>query len=579
MRTEDFIKEAKEKHNGKYIYNIQNNTVLKSDKVETICPIHGIFYCNVFEHLKNRRGCPKCASIERGLKQRKTIEKFKQQAIKVHGDKYDYSQSEYETNDKNIKIICHKKDIYGNEHGIFTQTPNSHLNGRGCPKCAQEKRGDIAYGFCRKRFSQDDFLQRAREIHGDKYDYSESIYKNNCTKLTIICPIHGKFEQTPNKHINGKQGCPKCRYERNADKCRLTTNDFKQRAIEIHGDKYDYSRVIYKGYEVPVTIGCPIHGWFETTPDSHLHSGGCGKCGVTLSKKEDEIVKFLQKLLGEREVKTRVRGIIGQKELDIYIPEKHLAIEYNGILWHSEKYGKDCNYHLDKTIKCEKQGIKLIQIFEDEYFEHKTIVLNKIKHIIGEDKNKVKIRGHKCIIKKINVNESREFLNKYHIQGFVRATTHIGAYYNDELIAVMSFSKLRKNNSEYELVRFASNYNYLCYGVAGKIFKYFIENYHPSYVKSFADRRWTLDKDNNLYVKLGFSFKTFTNPDYSYFCKQFSNTKRIHKFNFRKKNLIKKFPGYKFTQSMTENEMAKQLNAYKIWNCGLIKYEWYPSNI
>ena len=224
-------------------------------------------------------------------------------------------------------------------------------------------------------------------------------------------------------------------------------------------------------------------------------------------------------------------------------------------------------------MECKKQGIKLIQIFEDEYLEHKEIVLNKIKHIIGEDRGKSKIRGHKCIIKKINVNESRDFLNKYHIQGFVRATIHIGAYYNDELIAVMSFSKLRKNNSEYELVRFGSNYNYLCYGVAGKIFKYFIENYQPSYIKSFADRRWTSDKDNNLYNK------TFTNPDYSYFCKRFSNTKRIHKFNFRKKNLIKKFPEYKFTQSMTENEMAKQLNAYKIWNCGLIKYEWHPSNI
>ena len=132
----------------------------------------------------------------------------------------------------------------------------------------------------------------------------------------------------------------------------------------------------------------------------------------------------------------------------------------------------------------------------------------------------------------------------------------------------MTFKKENNKSNNWELNRFASDYNYICQGVGGKLFKYFIRNYDPLMVKSFADRRWTIDVDNNIYVQLGFSFEGASRPDYRYTT---GSDVRIHKFNFRKQILHKK---YGLPLTMTETEMTKALGYYKIWDCGLIKYIW-----
>jgi hypothetical protein len=180
--------------------------------------------------------------------------------------------------------------------------------------------------------------------------------------------------------------------------------------------------------------------------------------------------------------------------------------------------------------------------------------------------------GRKCIVKKISNKISKDFLDKYHIQGFVSSTVYFGAFYDDELIAVMTFKKIDKSGLKWELNRFASNYNYICQGVGGKIFKYFVNNYQPIEIKSFADRRWTVDEDDNIYIKLGFNFECYIKPDYTYYSTKLNRYKRFHKFNFRKNILHKK---YNLPLSMTEDEMTKHLGFNKIWNCGLIKYVWY----
>ena len=351
----------------------------------------------------------------------------------------------------------------------------------------------------------------------------------------------------------------------------LTNEQFINQAKLIHGDKYDYSKVVYTGYEEYVIIICPEHGEFKQTPDSHLHSGGCPKCGSTLSKNEDELFNYIQNIVGTDNVEQRNRSILGNKEIDIYIPKLKIGIEYNGLYWHSERNPRmDKNYHLNKTLLCELNGIRLIQIFEDEYVKHKDVVLNKISHLLKYDMNKPKIMGRKCSIKCITKTESESFLDKYHIQGFVRGTIHLGAYCNDELIAVMSFTKEKCNSNNWELTRFASNYNYVCQGVGGKLFKYFVRNYQPEQIKSFADRRWTVDEDNNIYIKLGFQFDSYTNPDYHYF-NESDGIIRQHKFGFRKQKLHKK---YGLPLSMTEEQMTQHLGYTKIYDCGLIKYIW-----
>lgn len=362
----------------------------------------------------------------------------------------------------------------------------------------------------------------------------------------------------------------------NSSKQKITTEEFIKRGKLIHSHSdYDYNSVDYQGMQKKVRIICnklssngKPHGVFEINPDNFLAGKGCPKCGNHLSKAEDEICEYLSCFIDNSEIQQRNHTILNNKELDIYIPKYKLAIEYNGLRWHSEEFGKDKYYHLKKLEECKKQGITLIQIFEDEYLQHKQIVLNKLKHILGFSDGP-KIPARKTIIKEINKREAQSFLEQFHIQGFSNSTIYLGCYYINELVAVMTFKCDNKDNKQWNLTRFASNYNYICQGIGGKIFKYFIKHFNPNGVKTFLDRRWENNLENNLYSKLGFKIYSIEKPDYTY--TDGHNGNRFHKFGFRKEILHKK---YNLPLSMTEKEMTKKLGYYKIWNCGLIKYIW-----
>lgn len=290
-----------------------------------------------------------------------------------------------------------------------------------------------------------------------------------------------------------------------------------------------------------------------------------GRNDIFQSKAEIEIIKMLKDNgldCGKN------RSILNGKELDIYIPSKNVAIEYNGIKWHSEFFGhKDRHYHIDKLNGCNKKGVSLIQIFEDEYELNKELVIDKIKHILHIDSNKESIFARKCSVKIIDKYIAEDFLNRNHIQGFASASIYLGLYYNTILVAVMSF--IEEDNQMWNLNRFASNIKYNCIGAGGKLFKYFTKNYQFKEIKSFADRRWTINQNSNLYTKLGFSFVGFTKPDYTYYNPKVGRYKRFHKFGFRKQILSKR---YNLPLELTELEMIKELGYDRIWDCGLIKY-------
>lgn len=288
-----------------------------------------------------------------------------------------------------------------------------------------------------------------------------------------------------------------------------------------------------------------------------------------ISKYEKEIQNYL---INNNIIFETNRQILIGKEIDILINDKKIGIEFNGLKFHTEWFGKkERNYHLNKTIKCNEKGYKLLQIFEDEYVEHKDIVFNKIAHIICIQQDLPKIMGRKCKVEFIDKEVAEQFLNDYHIQGFARSTVYLGAVYNNNLVAVMSFKQETKNSDKWELTRFASDYHYVCQGIGGKLFNWFVKNYNPSEVKSFADRRWTLDKYSNLYTKLGFALTEELKPNYRYYNSKVDKYKRFHKFGFRKQVLSRK---YGFPLTMTETEMVKELGYDKIWDCGLFKYVW-----
>jgi hypothetical protein len=551
FNEDGFIEKFKAINGDKYEY-----LGYEKGLVKFLCKKHNEINYDTPSHLLSGRGCKVCGKEKRGqynaLMNELARKTFIEKAKKIHGDKYDYSKVNYIKNDIKVTIGCHI-------HGDFEITPNAHLNGQGCKKCGIERVHNA------QRKSKEEFVEEAKKIHGDKYDYSKVEYKNTNDKVCIICPKHGEFWQSPLKHLYGR-GCRKCGREFAAQLQSLTTETFIEKAKKIHGNKYDYSKVEYNGYEKKVKIICPIHGEFEQTPDSHLQGSGCRQCSSRLSKNEDEIYNFIGDLIGKENVLKSVRDILrNHSEIDIFIPSKNIGIEYNGCRWHSEQFGKGKYYHLNKTEECFKKGIRLIQIFEDEYIDKKELILDKIKHIIKCD-NLQKIGARKCTVSEISYSEAKTFLNENHIQGQSKATVYVGAKYDDKLIGVMTFVKYKDN--KWELNRFATDKNYICQGIGGKLFSYFTKKYNPVEIKSFADRRWTTQEEN-LYLKLGFELKNILEPDYRYVID--GSYKRIHKFNFRKNVLHKK---YGFPLSMTETQMAEKLNAYKIWDCGLLKYVW-----
>jgi len=370
--------------------------------------------------------------------------------------------------------------------------------------------------------------------------------------------VHAKKDKLKSilKYKKNYVTCPICgnKYQKIAQSHLLSHN----LSMEAFREKYPNCNILSKTMENQTHEAIKLGN--TVTPKSRF-----------ISKYEKEIQDFLIKNGISFEANRQL--LIG-KEIDILIKDKKIGIEFDGLKWHTEWFGKKShNYHLEKTEMCLEKGVGLIHIFEDEYVNNKEIVLHKLSHILGIDKGLKKIMGRKCDIKEIYKYDAEQFLNKYHIQGFVSATVYLGAFFENELIAVMSFKNGNIKNSDWELVRFASNYDYVMQGVGSKMFKYFISKYSPSRIVSFADRRWTLNKDNNFYTKAGFVFENYTRPDYKYYNENEKGMryKRVHKMNLNKKKLNKK---YGFPLTMTETEMAKALGYDRIWDCGLIKYVW-----
>lgn len=195
---------------------------------------------------------------------RLTTEQFIERARKVHGDRYGYDYVEYKNSQTNVKIECPV-------HGVFEQLPNNHLRGATCKKCSDTNKGV----YLRK--SINDFINKSKEIHVNKYDYSLVEYQGRHKKIKIICPEHGVFEQTAYSHIQGR-GCYECGVVSRTIKKTHNKNTFVNKAKQVHGDKYDYSLVDYKNNRYKVKIICKIHGVFEQKPNAHLCGHGCMLC-------------------------------------------------------------------------------------------------------------------------------------------------------------------------------------------------------------------------------------------------------------------------------------------------------------
>ena len=301
ITTEDFIARAIKVHGDKYDYS-QSECVGATEKIAIICPEHGPWRSQASSHLSGT-GCPDC-----GGRKQLTTEKFITRARKDHGNKFDYSKATYKNSVTNLTITCP-------EHGEFRQRPVDHLKGAGCTNCGKIQRG------LSKRGSTRDFLRRAKKVHGNRYDYSKSVYVRGHDKLTIICRSHGEFNQTPGNHLSGF-GCKLCGFENAGQYLKKTSDSFIAEAKALHGDRYDYSEVDYKDVKSSVNIICRKHGAFEQTPDVHLRPSGCIKCsyeerGDGSRSSTEEFIQKAQAIHGEKFDYSLVQYVASDEAIEI----------------------------------------------------------------------------------------------------------------------------------------------------------------------------------------------------------------------------------------------------------------------
>ena len=305
MKIEDFICKSKKTHGNKYDYS-KSIYINSRTKLIITCPTHGDFEQEPSSHIRGR-GCPKCGILSRVNKLKNNVNELIKKANIIHNNKYDYSLINYINIDTKVKIICP-------EHGIFEQSFSAHLRQKqGCPKC-----------FGNYNYTTEEWVKKANIVHNNKYDYSLTKYIQSSIKVKIICPEHGIFEQKPFTHLRGSK-CPKCSGVYN-----YTTEEWIKRASIIHNNKYDYSLAKYINSFTKVKIICPEHGIFEQLPENHIKEYGCPMCNNSIG--EQKILKILKENNIDFEEQKKYKDLFFKKQLkfDFYLPKYNLLIEYNG---------------------------------------------------------------------------------------------------------------------------------------------------------------------------------------------------------------------------------------------------------
>ena len=463
----------------------------------------------------------------------------------------------------------------------------------------------------------------------DDYKNTSGAITNHLKSTYPDIIIESNYKRKSKEYATGKfwyddyvliKNLKKCQY------CDWTTTDVDNKSgayekhlqiihnisIEDHIKQYPSDESYFKKYEDTSEMGlveCKVCGKkLKIINEKHLNKHGltvreykikygdenmvstsslkklvkCGSYGNLFVKKsktsktENNIKQFLEdnNIVVEQSKRKYLNGL----EIDLYLPEHNIGIEYNGNLYHTELFGKKTfNYHLNKTKIALKNNIKLFHIHEDEWDNNEEIIKSKLLYLTKKCDNVVHAR--KCIIKEVSKHERIEFLNKNHIQGDTKSKESIGAYYNNELYAIMCFDNNRNmnkdkhhNNTTYELTRFCVKNNFIINGIASKLIKNFINNFNVTKIISFADRRWTPLNENNLYNNLGFECVEILKPDYKYYYRKSHRSGRLHKFAFGKKKLLVKYPQYQNTNK-TEWEIMQELGYDRIWDCGKFKYE------
>jgi hypothetical protein len=507
--------------------------------------------------------------IVNGMDLRYMVEKMFETNVKKYGSNTYMETKDFR--DKSKETIIEK---YGVEY--FTQTDDFKTKSKNTNL---EKYG-VEY------FTQtDEYIKRIKNImlenygvdHYSKTDEFKEKYKNTMLKN------HGVDHYSKTDEF--KEKCEKTCLKNYGKKTYLLTDSFIEKASQTNIEKYGVEHPMRRGYnsdffdifsdvknfqellyehgtyKLAEMINCDVSTVHKFASQNNIQLPPRPK-----SYQEEIIIDFLTE--NNISFVTNHKKILPSgKELDFYLPEHNLAIEINGIYWHSEiSGGKDRNYHYDKWKECDVLGITLLSIQEDEFAEKTNFWLNKILYMTRK-LSLTKIHARKCEIRELN-NVS-EFLETHHLQGFCSSSYKLGLFYENILVSVMTFSKPRDNKiGVIDLSRFCNHSDYLVSGGASKLLSYFVKTYGHSYenIISFSDNNYS---NGNVYGSLGFDLVNNLKQDYKYTKKG----KSYHKAGFRKSNIFSKFDIPEDMKNATEWELMQYLGYDRIWDTGKKKWE------
>ena len=554
LSNSEFISKCQAIYGDAYTYEDTQYRTSK-EPVTINCKVHGKFSKSPNLLISKQSGCPTCGNARKGL----TLKLSESRVIQELTEKFStYTPFKlagaYKDNTTKVEFNCER-------HGAQT-TKVSYLRHltqpTPCPVC------NVELSSLRRRVAQEDFISECSKAHEGKYDYSKTVYLSSGSKFKVVCPQHGEFELNAMSHKLGT-GCAKCCFDSRKDNI-LPYEEWLSRAREIHGDAYTYDATTYEGTSCKIKITCKEHGEFWQLGNDHAAGSRCPTCASTNSKGQIELTEFLRSL--GVEVITDHRIGEGKLEVDCYLPEFKLAVEYDGLKWHSTQH-RPPSYHTRKRAALESQGVQLIRVFEDEWQHRNSQVKSLLVSRLG--KATCKVYARRCAIVSVSNELAREFYELNHIQGWRRTGTHLGLQHSGQLVAVMTFTQ---NLSErgtnagttWELARFASIAQVV--GGASKLFKALLDATKAAAVVSYSDDRLFTGK---MYESIGFNLHSKVSPSYTYW--RSGQKTRLHKSHFRHSKLPTLL-GSSYNPAMTERENCEAAGYYQVYDCGLTKWVW-----
>lgn len=563
LSTEDFTKRAEKIHHGHYTYA---NTVYAGaiNKLTVTCPVHGDFQQTADAHLSGK-GCPVCrplkASITRSLKTPEFIRK----AVAVHGDTYSYAAVECMGGQRPVVIRCPL-------HGDFNQKPRLHLLGCGCPTCGVKRRA------FQSMYTTSDFVQRARRVHGNGFDYADVEYCGAFKLVSIRCRKHGIFKQQPTSHLSG-HGCPACHSERSSAAQRHNATSLLARCREVHGTAYTYDFKNYRNQSSHIGIVCQKHGLFKQAAKRHLNGDGCPACGCHESAGETELFDWVRSLCPD--AVARSRSIIGPAELDVYVPSARIAIEYNGMYWHScDPLGRSRSPRdYKKWLDCRKQNIDLFVVWEETWKKQRPVIEHWLRHKLGKSPRLCGAR--QAELAEPAASEAAQFYEKYHLQGRPQSpVATCGLRYKGQWVAMATFSKSPERG-----VRMAAHTFYFSRlalagsvpGGASRLVKELIRRTGAREVQAHSDNSYA---DGSVKATLGFKEVGTLPPRYRVWHPKYGLRHRIfwQKGSIAKRMAELKLPGVP-DLALTTYALHAACGCRHVWDFGKTRWKWTADSV